>query len=411
VRSTLKAVSGLPDEAPLDSPERPATTLPWRAVVLDAAGVWLASRVILILASSFTLVLNSHDSVRQRSLILGSRSAYDLIASWYHWDAEWYLPISQSGYFNQQSAAFFPLYPLLVNLLSTATAHISQLGAALALSHLASLAGFIGIGLLAASEGGRAAAGKAMLVAAAYPLAFFLAAPYTEALFLAGAAFTLFFARRGQWGLAAGVAFLAGLTRPTAVILVLPMALEFIRQRAWSGARTRLAAAVLAVSAVPAAFACYAVFLWFRFGQPLLFLQVQAVYWKRRALPPWETVALVVAHLSINPLLGQWGTLLVLDLGAVILFAALTVYGVGKQPLAFTAYMVGLLVLCVDAPLLSNPNPLSSSARFLVAAVPGFLLLGRLVPRQPWLETLIVGGGFMLQAVFLTLFLSGPWLG
>jgi len=260
-------------------------------------------------------------------------------------------------------------------------------------------------------EGGRAAAGKAMLVAAAYPLAFFLAAPYTEALFLAGAAFTLFFARRGQWGLAAGAAFLAGLTRPTAVILVLPMALEFIRQRAWSGARTRLAAAVLAVSAVPAAFACYAVFLWFRFGQPLLFLQVQAVYWKRRALPPWETVALVVAHLSINPLLGQWGTLLVLDLGAVILFAALTVYGVGKQPLAFTAYMVGLLVLCVGAPLLSNPNPLSSSARFLVAAVPGFLLLGRLVHRQPWLETLIVGGGFMLQAVFLTLFLSGPWLG
>lgn len=410
VRSTLTAVSRPPIDAPLASQELGAATLPWRTVALDGAGVWLASRVVLVLATSFTLVLNSHDSARRKSLILGSRSVYDLVGSWSHWDAEWYLPISQSGYFSRQSTAFFPLYPLLVQVLTMATANLSRLGAALALSHLAALAALIGIGLLAASETGRTAAGKAMLVAAAYPLAFFLAAPYTEALFLAEAAFTLFFVRRGLWSLAAGVAFLAGLTRPTALILVLPLALEFLRQRVWSGPRMRLASAVLAVSAVPAAFGCYAAFLWSRFGQPLIFLRMQAVYWNRRALPPWETAAIVVAHLSSNPLLSQWGALLVLDVGAVILFAALTVYGLGKQPMAFTAYMAGLLILCVDAPLLSNPNPLSSSARFLLAAVPGFLLLGRLMDRRPWLETLIVGGGFILQAVFLTVFLSGVWL-
>jgi hypothetical protein len=165
-----------------------------------------------------------------------------------------------------------------------------------------------------------------------------------------------------------------------------------------------------AVAAVPLALATYAAYLWLRLGQPLAFLQVQSVYWRRQVLPPWETARQVWSHLLGNPTLGYWEALLVLDLGLVVAFAVLTVIAARRLPASFTAYMAGLVCLCVLAPNLSNPNPLSSSGRFLVVAVPAFVYLGRLVRGRPWLDTLLVGGGFALQAVMLTLYLSGAWV-
>jgi hypothetical protein len=59
-----------------------------------------------------------------------------------------------------------------------------------------------------------------------------------------------------------------------------------------------------------------------------------------------------------------------------------------------------------------NPDPdyLMSAGRFLLVAAPAFLLLGRWSARRPWLDLLLVSGGFLLQAVLLTFFLSGGWL-
>lgn len=411
VRATLPQLPRLPLESRAIPASRSAAPLHWRPVALEAAGVWLATRLVLVVVTVFTVVLNAHESPRSpRGVVLGARSAYDLIASWARWDAAWYLHISQAGYFSRQSSAFFPLYPSLVHLLTPTSSELGRVAAGLAVSELACLGAFVGIGVLAASEAGHLGSGRAVLVAAAYPLAFFLAAPYTEALFVGLAALTLLCARRGAWPWAAAAAFLAGLTRPTAVILVLPLLLELAGQRLWRGESGRLAAAIGAVAAIPAALACYMAYLWWRFGQPLLFLQVQGQYWKRQPMPPWETVATVASRLVTNPPLGHWEIVLALDLSMIVLFTALTVYGLRKQPPAFTAYMAGLLVLCVASPNGSG-DPISSSARFLVAAIPGFLMLGTVLRGRRWLHVLVVEGGFMLQAVLLTLFLSGAWVG
>jgi hypothetical protein len=216
--------------------------------------------------------------------------------------------------------------------------------------------------------------------------------------------------RRGRWVWAAPAAYLAGLTRPSALILILPLVIELVLQWRRLDKRQSLGA-LAAVVAVPLALVTYSTYLWLHLGQPLVFLQVQKIYWQREVLAPWETARQVWSHLVSNPTLGYWEALLVLDLGMLIGFAALTVAGARRLPLSFTAYMAGLVYLCLAAPNLSNSNPLSSSARFLVVAVPAFLLLGRWVRGRPWLDTLVVGGGFALQAVLLTLYLSGSWVG
>src|SRR5262249_7749716 len=137
----------------------------------------------------------------------------------------------------------------------------------------------------------------AVRMAAAYPLAFFLAAPYTEGPFLAFAAFALLFARRARWPLAAGCIFLATLTRPTGVILVAPLLYEYGRQLGWWRRITqrigewrrmltlpRLGEIAALVAAAPAALGAYMFFLQVRFGDPLLFLHAEEKYWKHTSV-------------------------------------------------------------------------------------------------------------------------------
>ena len=46
----------------------------------------------------------------------------------------------------------------------------------------------------------------------------------------------------------------------------------------------------------------------------------------------------------------------------------------------------------------------------MLPAAPIFLLLGRWVRRRPSVDTLTIGGGFALQALFTAYFLTGGYL-
>src|SRR5947207_2884234 len=73
------------------------------------------------------------------------------------------------------------------------------------------------------------------------------------------------------------------------------------------------------------------------------------------------------------PLLDETRWVQTAEVTAVLLFAALTVIAVRRQPLSFTLFMVGLLYLSVASPITTGPYYLQSAGRFLLAAVPGFL--------------------------------------
>ena len=94
---------------------------PGRTIVLHATGMWLATRVLLLLTTYFALTLSLF-STRQLS-------PQDFLAAWDKFDTVWYLNISQFGYWlpspatfardhGQIPTAFFPLYPLLIATIS-----------------------------------------------------------------------------------------------------------------------------------------------------------------------------------------------------------------------------------------------------------------------------------------------------
>ena len=209
---------------------------PRRTIVLQATGMWLATRTLLLVTTYFALTLSLF-STRQLA-------PQDFLTAWDKFDTVWYLNISQFGYWHPSAAtfardhgqiptAFFPLYPLLISTLTPLFGTAHRLASALIISNLGTLAAFIGIGLFAANEDGDEASTRTIRLVAAYPMAFFLAAAYTEGVFLALAVFCLYFLRRNLWYAAAICAFFAALTRFTGVILFLPLVYEYGRAQDW----------------------------------------------------------------------------------------------------------------------------------------------------------------------------------
>jgi hypothetical protein len=399
-------------------------TLPLRPIAARAALIWLVSRAVYV-----ALTLGFALARLPRPL-----SAAAVLHVWQQWDGNWYVVIAQYGYpATAQGPAFFPLYPMLIKGLATVFGGGHYLLAALIISNLCALALFIAFGLLAALELGPAASGGArisravwaLLALLAYPLALYLAAPYSEALFLALAVFAFFFARRGLWVWAIACAFLAGLTRPTAVILALPLLWEYGRQhgwwsriarwRGWRGmwralprVRELAAGAVVAVAA-PLGIACYMAYLQLQYGDPLRFAHAEA-YWSHINAPIWQTLALMAGSALHPPTQTIFRFLIVLDFGALLFVAGMIARAAKRLPVAYTLYVVGLLLVVLSTPVPSRPEVMPSAARYMLEAFPIFFVLGRWGERRKWAALAVMAAAFVIQAAFVAIFLSGKWV-
>jgi hypothetical protein len=375
----------------------------WRAILLQVAAVWVVTRLLVFVAAA----------------VVAWRAGHGVLGSWAQWDTNWYLLISRTAYNSARSANFFPLFPTLIGIGTWAIGDglgpvypapdPVRLAVALVISNSAAFFALLGVGMLARAESGDAAAARVLRLAGAYPMAFFLAAAYTEGLFIAFSAFALLFARRRAWYLASAAAFLAGLTRSTAVVLIPALVYELGRQHGWwrraasSGSiRAVLPQAVAAVGGVPAAFATYAAYLYFRFGDPLLFLHTQERFWHHRFMPPWQTVALVVQHLA-RPAAGM----IIVDVLAVLGFGAVLALGAKRLPLLLVIYSVGVTYVCLAAPVPTQSDVIASSARYLLAAFPVFFILAQWIGRRWWLEAGVIAVSALLQLALLRIFVTG----
>jgi hypothetical protein len=404
---------------------------PTLRVAATAAGMWIGTRVALALLTYFSGIMNGGlprfgPPSDQRHFVSGVRGPGDLVFSWAHWDAGWYLRIARTGYsWFGSTEAFFPFFPLLWRGVGTLLAHpdtsIRWYAAGMVASNLAALVGFVAVAMLIFDETrSRSVAGRTVQVLAAYPLAFYLAAPFSEGLFLATASLSLLFTRRGWWWAAAGSAYLAGLTRPSAVILLLPMAWEYARQHgwwsrpAWTGAtllaRLReLAVGIPVVGGVPLGILTYMAYLWRHTGNPLQFVASQKA-WSRVAQPPWTTAQLLLQHLAAQPAWGYWQQIVLLDVALFLLFAAITLAAIRTVPFAFTLYMAGLLAVCVATPAVIYVDPITGTYRFLTAAVPVFYVVARWLEGRPALDASVLSVCLLVQAALCTFYLSGGWL-
>ena len=244
---------------------------------VQSGRIVVATRIaFLVVAYAATWFLASDTS---------GRSTIGFLQMWNQWDVAHFLRIADKGYFAwpdfPNEIAFFPLFPLLMRALRVVGFDL-ELGG-MVVSFLSSLVA--GNYLFKLAERDAPGSGRrAVLYLFLFPTAVFLVAPYSEALFIAGAVAAFYYARERRWNLVAIPAAVAMASRAAGVFLLIGLLVEFIRQKEWRFERVAQAALSFAIGALP--LLLYGVYLTNKTGSPLSFMDAQKAGWYREFTSP-----------------------------------------------------------------------------------------------------------------------------
>lgn len=200
------------------------------------------------------------------------------------WDSVWYVRIAEHGYGYETTLpngdvhsdlAFFPLFPALERGLSSVLP-VDAATAGLLVSWTAGLAAAWGIHRCGAHVFGPRAGVLLAVLWGVYPTAFVQSMAYTETLFTALAAWSLYAVLRERWILAGLLCAAAGLTRPTAVALIAALGVTalvlLVRDRRLP--RRTLTGVLIA----PLGWLAYLVYVGVREGRATAYFDVQAAW-------------------------------------------------------------------------------------------------------------------------------------
>jgi len=340
------------------------------------------------------------------------------------WDAPWYLSIALRGYqwmsnpTQAVNVAFFPGYPMFVKVagLSLLTNDRKDIAVwvAVGVSFGAFLAALVYLHHLARALTDVETAQQATVLLSAYPFALFFSAAYSESLFLLCVVAAFFHQTRGQPARAAIWGLLAGLTRPTGVLLApslcliafVPLWTE-LRRGDRSGRHAlwlRSLPALAASSAPVAGMAAYSVVVGYNTGDPLQWMHLQQVVgWGRS---PWALEPLRVALRTLVELgpLGyfQQKSVDAMNLAATV-FAVASIWPVTKR----LGISYGVFVaLSTMVPLLNGG--LVGMGRFTSVLFPAFIWLATAVPLSARSSVVFVFAA--LQSIFAALFYTWRWM-
>jgi hypothetical protein len=350
-------------------------------------------------------------------------------------------PDDEFGRSIHSNIAFFPLYPLSVRLVAGvpgvgvtaagfAVTAVTGLAAAIALDRLsrrlvalspgagAKTAGSSGIVVPAVEDDDavkalraqqarlarRARTAGLVLVAlwACWPHSAVLAMPYTEALFVALAAWSLVALLDGRWVTAGVLSLLAGATRPmgTALAVAVLVAAAVATARALRSERRFPGPPLIAAALAPLGFLGYWAWLWTRTGRGDAWFWVQANEWHSTFDGGRFTIDAVVASFIRHQAL-----VLVVCAAAVvasvILLAALVVQ---RPPLPILIYTALATYTVVGAAGYSN-----SKARFLLGAFTLLVPLARLLARIPVPVLVVLLGGLAGLSAWYNAYVLVAW--
>ena len=321
----------------------------------------------------------------------------------FRWDCGWYLTIVMKGYSyipgRESSVAFFPLYPLLVKLLSVSSSDVTIIKiTGLLISNVALLLASIYLyKLVVMNYKNQEVAFKTVFFMLISPMSFFFSVFYTEGLFLLLTISSVYYASKRRWLEASVLGFLSSLTRLLGVLLIIPLLVEYldITLRGKEIRIRRIRRDILYLLAVPLGLLSYMTYLHYRFGDAFAFMH---------AIMAWSR-SLASITTTLNSL-NHYGLFYqVLFVGFASVAALLALYLVySRMRLSHIAYAVVLLTASLSG------NLLDSIPRYVSVIFPLYIGLALLASRRKFIDYSITIGSVMLLTLFTILFTNGYWL-
>jgi len=347
-------------------------------------------------------------------------AAFPLVGVWQRWDACWYTNIATNGYAIDNAVNFWPLFPALTAIVGRLIGGDMALGGII-VNSVAYVVGMVGLLRLVQLDFGRRVASRTVLFLSVFPTAFFLLAPFTEAVFLAGAVWAIYAARQRRWVLAAAAGILAGTARIQGVFLVLPVGWEALMawrsapdiqasqsimherlrrlSRWWTLSWRELVLPPVAVIAPAVGFLAFFAFAAAVAGQTPL--DTQDAWGGKNFHPPWDVVVA-----SWNWALDRHDLLQLINLGSLLLFGVGVIVGLFRLPATYSLYAAPQILLLATR---IQPTPLTSTARYVLVIFPVFVLLA-LAGRNRRFERAWLLLSVLLMSYLLGMFLRGDYV-
>ena len=329
-------------------------------------------------------------------------STLGFLDSWHRWDAVHFTDIAQYGYFSSETdpnaAAFFPLFPLLIDGLSALGIEVRL--AAMLITFVASIVAGSYLYRLAETDVGEGAGRRALVYLFLFPTAVFLVAPYSEALFLAGAIAAFYYARREQWFLVGIPAAIAMGARLAGAFVLLGLFVELLRQRKFDLERISAASLSFAVGVLP--FVLYGLFLSRAAGSFMEFKDAQYRGWGRMVVSPKESfLATWNTWGPDHP--ANWIFAWRVEILAAIVGLAFTAWAFRRREYGYGVYMlVTLGVLMTSTWYFSIP-------RMLLSLFPIPILLAHYTQDNPERHQNVVMVAAPLATLGVIVFTQGKW--
>ncbi|MGW4604385.1 glycosyltransferase family 39 protein [Streptomyces sp. NPDC004532] len=329
------------------------------------------------------------------------------------WDSLWYTRVAGPGYGYEvrlpngdvhSDLAFFPLLPWLERL-GEALTPLSFADAGLLVSTLASIAAAWGIFAVADHVYGSRAGFCAVLLWAVLPVGIVQSMAYSESLFTALAAWSLYAVLRGRWVTAGVLASLAGLTRPVGAAVVAAVWVaaitSYVRDRRTLPAReVPVLRRALGMVLAPLGAAGYVLWVGRRTGKgPLGYLDVQAG-WRNGFDGGYAFARFVAGKFTAFPS-ALAGAGLIIGVALIVWLFVVCVRQRQPLPLLVYAGIVTALAVCASSYFGSKP-------RLLLPAFPLLLPLARALARvRPSRSAAVLGGVAAASAVYGAFWLNG----
>lgn len=427
----------------------------WRALWLSRLLVWVAG-VGTIAAFGFG---PARSALNPQGITRGLGWLGDALAApAARWDSAWYLVIAKYGYrpdlapFTSPRTAYFPLYPLAIRglgwfglplviagvLISLAAFGLALYGIHRLVTLELARPGRLRVSGVRASEVAR----LAVIVTAFSPMAFFFSGVYTDAVYMALSVALFWSARHGRWAAVGVLGALAGATRSTGLMLLVPALVIYMygpredrapdveataggpRLRALLP-RYRPRADLLWLALVPAGVALYCAWLAFAGGDGVGPFHAEQS-WARHFVGPYlgiwdgltagidgarQLLSFQTRHVYFtlaggNPFIAAWHNLL--ELGFLLLAIPALVGVLRRLPFAYGAYVLAAMALPLSYPV--APEPLMSVPRYLVVLFPLGIWLAAWLAERPRLRRPAFLASAAMMVFFVAQFSTWHWV-